>query len=214
MFLLSFYTPVIYNMHLKISFDEWCDVKLICNKRKEDKDTMIQDIQRRKRIRIFTTAYIVAAVIALILLALYIVILLIANNMIQPEYTYYGNDDVSGWATILSGIGFLGGIVGKVLIGLIVIILLLLAVYWAIGLVLNHFLRKNAANGVPVRGVGTALGIWTLIPGAVFLIGLIEALMNPQAKRDSLAADGIFAALFICGSIFLLITLWRKERAV
>ncbi len=175
---------------------------------------MIQDIQRRKRIRIFTTAYIVAAVIALIMLALYIAILIITNNMIQPEYTYYGNDDVSGWATILSGIGFLGGIVGKVLIGLIVIILLLLAVYWAIGLVLNHFLRKNAANGAHIRGVGTALGIWTFIPGVVFLIGLIEAFMNPQAKWGSLAADGIFAALFIGGSIFLLITLWCKDRAV
>lgn len=173
---------------------------------------MNRDNRRGKRIGIFTTVYTVAAAAALVLIASLIVTLLAFNRVLQPEFTNYGDGTVSGWATIFSLIGFLGGLFGKVLIGLLVIFLAMAAVYCVVGLILNLFLRRKAAAGEPVKGVGTALGIWTMIPGALSLYELIYSLMHRAAELADVLRDGLFAALFLGGSLFLLVTLYGKEE--
>ena len=117
---------------------------------------MNRDDRRGKRIGIFTTVYTVVAAAALVLITSLIVTLLACNRELQPEFTNYGDGTVTGWATIFSMIGFLGGLFGKALIGLLVIFLAMAAVYCVVGLILNLFLRKKAAAGEPVKGVGTA----------------------------------------------------------
>ena len=173
---------------------------------------MNRDDRRGKRIGIFTTVYTVAAAAALVLIASLIVTLLAFNRELQPEFTNYGDGTVSGWATIFSLIGFLGGLFGKVLIGLLVIFLAMAAVYCVVGLILNLFLRRKAAAGEPVKGVGTALGIWTMIPGALSLYNLFDSLMRRTAELPDILRDGLFAALFLGGSFFLLVTLYGKEE--
>ena len=168
---------------------------------------------RQKRILIFTTVYTVVAAAALVLLAVSIVTLQALNNELQPEFTNYGNDTVSGWATIFSMIGYLGGIFGKALLGLLVLILALMAAYWIVGLVLNSVLRKRSAGGETTKGVGTALGIWTMIPGAMSLYDLIVSVMNKTAERGDILRDFPAAALFLGGGIFLLVTLHGKEES-
>jgi len=171
----------------------------------------MQDDRYEKRIRIFTTVYTVVAVMALVLLVSAIVSLLVLNHALQPEFTYHGNDTVSGWATIFSMIGYLGGIFGKALLGLLILILALLAAYWIVGLVLNFVLRKRSAGGETTKGVGTALGIWTVIPGAMSLYDLATGVVNKTAELGDVLRDLPAAALFLGGGIFLLVTLHGKE---
>ena len=51
-----------------------------------------------------------------------------------------------------------------------------------------------------------------MIPGALSLYELIYSLMHRAAELADVLRDGLFAALFLGGSFFLLVTLYGKEE--
>ncbi len=165
----------------------------------------------RKRIWLFTTVYRVIAVVVLILLVLAAAFLFLLQGSIQPQYIYYGNDAVSGWATIFSGLGYLAAWFGKTMILLLVAFFVLFAGYWIIGLILNRILRRSIDNGSSVKGLGVALGIWTMIPGVLSLTDLVSRFMNQAAAQGSANPQLFFSAAFIGGGIYLLVTALRNE---
>ncbi len=169
------------------------------------------NMRYRGRIRIYTNAYKIVAVIALAVMALSFAACLKYYNMIRPEFTYYGNDDVSGWATILSGFGYMIGVFGKVLLYIMAIICVIAAVYWTIGLLFNHLLRKKMDQEASPKGMGIALGVWTIIPGVLSLNGLISVIANKTAELKICITGGLLSALFIGAGIFLLITVCHEN---
>ena len=175
---------------------------------------MPQEAGYRKRIGIFTTVYMAAAVIALVLLALTVVLLLVIHHLYQPQFTNYGNDAVSGWATIFSGLGYLGGMLGKALLLVLAAVCVIAAVYWIVGLILDILLKKNALAGSPsAKGLGTALGIWTILPGAGSLVSLFTSLAGDGPRPGGILPPVISAAVFLGAGAFLLVTVWQNRTA-
>ena len=181
---------------------------------------MVTETEYSRRIRIFTAVYLAAAVIGMAILVYMIAVVLGMNSAITPEYHYHGNGAVSGWATIFSGLGYMGGWIGKALLMLYAILLGLGTLYWVVGLIMNTILRKKASQGVRTPALGTVMGVWTMIPGILSAGSMIHGLVKKTLDVKSVTVLSLVSALFIVGSIFLLKTVsgrddeygWQERR--
>ena len=164
------------------------------------------------RIGIFTIVYRIAAIIMLAMSSVAGVGLIVVNYLIKPEYHYYGNDTVSGWATIFSAFGYIGALFGKVLFAIIAFLCLAAAVYWTAGLILNHFLAKyNKSGDGSVKGVGTALAVLTMLPGCGSFMGLLSSLFSKSLHLSQCLGMLAYTAVFIGGGVYLLIAIYGKK---
>ena len=164
-----------------------------------------------KRLRFFTVAYMVVSIIMLIGSACGIILFAVLHHVIPAEFVYYGNDAVSGWATIFSGIGYLAGLFGRFFMLALIIACVFAAVYWIIGLVLNHYLKASVErNDRSCRGVGTALSVWTILPGAGIWIGILSTLLREANGFSGLIPGGLTGAVYLAAGIFLLLSVYEK----
>ena len=183
---------------------------------------MVTETEYSRRIRIFTVVYLAAAVIGIAVLVYMIATVLGMNSVITPEYHYHGNGAVSGWATIFSVLGYMGGWMGKAFLLLYAMLLGLGTLYWIVGLIMNMILRKKASQGVRADALGTVMGVWTIIPGVMSAGSLIAGLVKKALDVKSVTALTLISVLFIGGSIYLFVTVsskddgygWQQERSL
>lgn len=181
---------------------------------------MVTETEYSRRIRIFTAIYLAAAVIGMAILVYMITVVLEINSAITPEYHYHGNGVVSGWATIFSGLGYMGGWMGKAFLMLYAMLLGFGTLYWVVGLIMNTILRKKASQGVRTPALGTVMGVWTMIPGILSAGSMIHGIVKKTLDARSVTVLSLISALFIVGSIFLLKTVsgrddeygWQERR--
>lgn len=171
----------------------------------------MQNTRYTKRIRIFTSVYAAVAVFAVAMLIYTIITIQRINSSIVPEYHYYGSDTVSGWATIFSGLGYMGGWMGKAFLMLYIMVCGAETVYWTAGAVLSLILRKRVLAGHPSVNLGIAVGVWTIIPGVQSLVSLAAALAKRTMNVCSAGILFAMSAVFIGGGIFLLTAINRGE---
>ena len=177
----------------------------------EEKEPVMQ-INHEKRLRIFTIVYLIAAAILLVFMACELFVL-IQVNQLQPTFTNYGSGDVEGWATIVSGIGFIAGWTGKAIVAIMEVIFAVVAAYWGIGIVLDLILFFMVRKNKPFyKGTGIALGIWTILPGGILLISVPIALIDGNIEAGSIALMAVIAAAFIAAGVFLLVSLKGERR--
>lgn len=147
-----------------------------------DKQTDIGIFTKKEKhwIRHLITAYVVLASMALIYLAVSAAkIFPVIIECMNPEFVNYGNDTVSGWATIFSLLGFLAGtfLMPFVFVAY-VIYTALIAAYWIAGMVLSVLLKKKADCEMPCKKIGLFFTTWAVVPCIYGLYISIRALFK------------------------------------
>lgn len=90
-------------------------------------------------------------------------------------FVNYGDDTVSGWATIFSLIGFLSGkFFAPLVLACVVLFVTAAASYWITGIVFCLSLKKKILAGLPYKGLGTFLGAWAVIPAVTLISSLLK----------------------------------------
>lgn len=90
-------------------------------------------------------------------------------------FVNYGDDTVSGWATIFSLIGFLSGkFFAPLVLACVVLFVTAAASYWITGIVFCLSLKKKILAGLPYKGLGTFLGAWAVIPAVTLISSFLR----------------------------------------
>lgn len=130
-------------------------------------------------------------------------------------FVNYGDDTVSGWATIFSLIGFLSGTFFAPLI-LVCVVLLVTATafYWIMGIVLCLSLKKKVRSGLPYKGLGTLLGAWVVIPAVTLISSFLRNSSGTGTGPVSVSSVISWAIPVVSAAVgaAILFTVYQKNK--